>query len=386
MEVVLFEDENWKRFLPLVFTRPIGEMRIGIYKISEKWEKSLNCPVTHRTRPYLRSLFPITSQKDVLLINARFLPTSELVEALENLQDGEALVHQNRLVAMKASVESDLTFEKSKTYSGDVFELNNITDLFTYNERAIKLDAPLWSKENTHQDIPEGVTIIGDRHQVFIEHTATVLPCIINVNAGPVIIDAHAEVMEGALIRGGLYLGEHSQIKMGSKIYGAVTIGPHCKVGGEVTNSLLQGFSNKSHDGYLGNSVLGEWCNLGADTNNSNLKNNYSDVQIWNYETHQLKSTGLTFCGLLMGDHSKSGINTMFNTGTTVGVASNIFGGGFPDKYIPNFSWGGASGWETHQLDKAISTTKKVMARRSLEVSEEYEKMLEHIFNMPQQF
>lgn len=386
MEIVLFEDENWKKFLPLVFTRPVGEVRIGVYKISEKWEKALNCAVTHRTRAYLRSLFPITSQKDVLLINARFLPTADLIEALEKLQNGEALVHDRRLVAMKASAESDLTFEKSTPFEGEIFELKTLTDLFTFNERALKLDAPIWKSDNTHQDIPDGVTVIGDRSQVMIEHTASVLPCIINVTAGPVIIDAHAEVMEGSMIRGGLYLGEHSQIKMGSKIYGAVTIGPHCKVGGEVTNSLLQGFSNKSHDGYLGNSILGEWCNLGADTNNSNLKNNYSDVQIWNFETHQFTSTGLIFCGLLMGDHSKSGINTMFNTGTTVGVASNIFGGGFPDKYIPSFSWGGAAGWETHQFKKAMETTKKVMARRSLEVSEEYEKMLEHIFNMPQQF
>lgn len=385
MQAVLFEDEDWKSFLPLAFTRPVGDLRIGIYKISEKWEKALKISVAHRTRQYLRDLFPATLQKDVLLINARALPTPYLIDEINQLQAGEALVHQGRLMAMKADAESDLMFNESKSLDGDVLFLNDITDIFSKNDRAIQLDLPVWLEEKTRQELPEGVTVIGNKQDVYIEHTAKVLPCIINATAGPVIIDAEAEIMEGCLIRGGLYLGEHSQLKMGSKIYGAVTIGPHCKVGGEVTNSVIYGFSNKSHDGYLGNSILGEWCNLGADTNNSNLKNNYSNVQIWNYSEYKLKDTGLTFCGLIMGDHSKSGINTMFNTGTTVGVAANIFGGGFPEKYIPNFSWGGPDGWERHQLSKAVETAKKMMGRRSLEMSEKYEKMLEHIFHTLQQ-
>jgi UDP-N-acetylglucosamine diphosphorylase/glucosamine-1-phosphate N-acetyltransferase len=186
--------------------------------------------------------------------------------------------------------------------------------------------------------------------------------------------------MEGSLVRGGLYLGEHSVLKMGTKMYGPTTIGPHCKMGGEITNSVVYGYSNKSHEGYLGNSVLGEWCNLGADTNNSNLKNNYSEVQTWNYEENKYTDTGLTFCGLIMGDHSKAGINTMFNTGTVVGVAANIFGGGFPPKYIPSFSWGGADGFVEHELDKALETASKMMARRNLPLTEAQQSILKQLF------
>jgi UDP-N-acetylglucosamine diphosphorylase/glucosamine-1-phosphate N-acetyltransferase len=215
---------------------------------------------------------------------------------------------------------------------------------------------------------------------LFVHESAKVYASTLNTNDGPIYIDADSEIMEGSHIRGGFYLGEHATLKMGTKIYGASTIGPQCKVGGEISNSVFYGHSNKAHDGFVGNSLIGEWCNLGADTNTSNLKNNYSNVSIWSYEKADYADTGLTFCGLIMGDHSKCGINTMFNTGTVVGVSSNIFGSGFPRNFVPSFSWGGASGFTTYLTSKAFQTAKIVMSRRHVDFTEEDAKILEHIF------
>jgi UDP-N-acetylglucosamine diphosphorylase/glucosamine-1-phosphate N-acetyltransferase len=258
--------------------------------------------------------------------------------------------------------------------------IERITDLFSLNAMAMAFDFNLMPKTNAAASLHASNTLLGDANQLFIHETARVYASTLNTLDGPIYIDAGAEVMEGTHIRGGLYVGEHSTLKLGSRIYGATTIGPHCKVGGEVSNSILHGYSNKGHDGFLGNSLIGEWCNLGADTNTSNLKNNYSDVKIWSYEKADFADTGLTFCGLIMGDHSKSGINTMFNTGTVAGVSANVFGGGFPDKHIPSFSWGGADGWETYELDKAFDTMEKVMQRRSCELTEPLRSLFRQIF------
>jgi UDP-N-acetylglucosamine diphosphorylase/glucosamine-1-phosphate N-acetyltransferase len=381
MQVVLFEDENWRRFLPLAFTRPVGDLRVGIFKISEKWEKVLNARVAHRTRTYLRPVFNSSHEKDVLLINARLLPNERLVSQLNELRNGEALVSKGRLLAMRSNPDSDLAFETSREFDGEYTFLNSCTDLFTYAGQEIQADLPLWLKDKKLKSIDASNTVIGDASQIYISESATVVASILNTTNGPIILDDHSEVMEGSLVRGGLYLGEHSVLKMGTKMYGPTTIGPHCKMGGEITNSVVYGYSNKSHEGYLGNSVLGEWCNLGADTNNSNLKNNYSEVQTWNYEENKYTDTGLTFCGLIMGDHSKAGINTMFNTGTVVGVAANIFGGGFPPKHIPSFSWGGADGFVEHELDKALETASKMMDRRNLPLTEAQQSILKQLFN-----
>lgn len=375
MVTVLFEDNQWKSFLPLVFTRPVGEIRIGIYTIAEKWSKQLNCEVSHRTREHLRELFPGTKEKDVLLINARVLPTPDLVEAVSTLQHGQALLGNGLLIAMRASSEKEEEYQTAIDFSGEIILLENVTDIFSKNAKAIDLDLPLWKKENEIGEVHPSNTVIGDAKNIYIAKGAAVYASILNCNEGPVIVCKDGEIMEGCMVRGPFVLGEHAALKMGAKIYGATTFGPHCKVGGEVSNSVIFGFSNKGHDGFIGNTVMGEWCNLGADTNTSNLKNNYSKVKIWNYDLNNYGDTGLTFCGLIMGDHSKSGINTMFNTGTVVGVCANIFGAAFPEKHIPSFSWGGAEGFESYQLDKACETAQRMMARRNIEFTDAHRRL-----------
>jgi UDP-N-acetylglucosamine diphosphorylase/glucosamine-1-phosphate N-acetyltransferase len=375
MVTVLFEDNQWKAFLPLVFTRPVGEIRIGIYTIAEKWSKSLNCEVSHRTREHLRELFPGSKEKDVLLINARVLPTPELIESISALSQGQALLGNGQLIAMRASSDEEEEYQIASEFNGEIFMLEKVTDIFSQNGKAIELDLPLWQAENTCQPIHESNTIIGDSNRVFIAEGAKVYASILNTLDGPIVLCKDAEIMEGSMVRGGLVLGEHSALKMGAKIYGPSTFGPHCKVGGEVSNSVIFGYSNKGHDGFIGNTVMGEWCNLGADTNTSNLKNNYSLVKIWNYELNNYGDTGLTFCGLIMGDHSKSGINTMFNTGTVVGVCANIVGAAFPEKHIPSFSWGGADGFEPYQIEKACETAQRMMARRNIEFTDAHRRL-----------
>jgi UDP-N-acetylglucosamine diphosphorylase/glucosamine-1-phosphate N-acetyltransferase len=268
---------------------------------------------------------------------------------------------------------------KKIVYSDSVFEINHVWDIFQKNAEAIRSDFELISKGRTSQKLSETVTVIGDKNLVFLEPGAKAEACILNTSSGPIYIGVDAEIMEGSVVRGPLALCEHSALKLSTKIYGATTIGPHCKVGGEVNNSVIFGYSNKAHDGFLGNSVVGEWCNLGADTNNSNLKNNYSNVKLYNYAHNKQVDTGLKFCGLIMGDYSKSGINTMFNTGTVVGIGSNIFGGGFPPSTIPNFSWGGSEGFEPHVLDKLFETSEKVYERRGLKFDEQEKKILKAV-------
>lgn len=258
--------------------------------------------------------------------------------------------------------------------------LNNVWELFQKNAEAIKSDFALLTKNRTSQPLSNTVTVIGDKNLVFLEEGAKAQACILNTSGGPIYLGKDAEIMEGSVVRGPLALCEHSALKLSTKIYGATTIGPHCKVGGEVNNSVIFGYTNKAHDGFLGNSVIGEWCNLGADTNNSNLKNNYSNVKIFNYNKNKQIDTGLQFCGLIMGDHSKSGINTMFNTGTVVGVGSNIYGGGFPNTVIPNFSWGGSGGFENYRLEKLFETAERVYERRGLKFGEVEKQILTSVY------
>ncbi len=379
MQIVLFEDRTWSKFLPLVYTKPVGDLRIGILKIAEKYQKIFNAEVHHETRVHLHGLFPPASVKADLHINARLMPDRAIVDAISALGGNQSLMRDGVLLAEHRDTNyNDTTTEVQ--YEGKPNLLNQITDLYTLNGEALKFDFDLLTKSKRSIDIHATNTLIGNSDLLYIAPGAKAYASTFNTTDGPIYIDSDAEVMEGSHIRGPFYLGEHSQLKMGTKIYGATTIGPHCKVGGEVSNSIIQGFSNKAHDGFIGNTLIGEWCNLGADTNTSNLKNNYSKVRIWSYRDNQYADTGLTFCGLIMGDHSKCGINTMFNTGTVVGICSNIYGGGFPSKHIPSFMWGGSDGAVEYEWTKALDTITRVMQRRSIELSVEMIEMLKYVF------
>ena len=378
MQLVLFEDHLRSHFLPLAYTRPVGDLRMGMMTMAERYAKLFNTTVAHHTQVSLEAIFPVATAQIQLHINARLFPTKSFVLALRALQPGEALKHGDTLLAKHIDTQLDRK-EQSIAFDGDLCWIENITDLFSKNAMAIAFDYDLMDKSTPGEIHPSNV-IIGDPSRLFIHASAKVYASTFNTQDGPIYIDADAEVMEGTHIRGGFYLGEHATLKLGTKIYGATTIGPHCKVGGEVSNSVFWGHSNKGHDGFVGNSIIGEWCNLGADSNTSNLKNNYSNVKTWSYAHNDYTDTGLTFCGLIMGDHSKCGINTMFNTGTVAGVNANIFGGGFPDKHIPSFSWGGPEGWEEYDPTKAFATIEKVMQRRSKALTPEIRAMLLHLF------
>jgi UDP-N-acetylglucosamine diphosphorylase/glucosamine-1-phosphate N-acetyltransferase len=382
--IILFEDKDVAHFYPLALTRPMSELRMGVLKNSERWGMATAFKVSHTTRDYLKPLYPESKKDEGFLINARLLPSAEVWETIKELPAGHMLMHQQHVLAFHYSPEYtsfDQVIQKVDFPTKPLF-LEKITDLFALNAEAIKLDFKLVTQGRHSAALPDHCRIIGNADRLFIEEGATVLCSTFNVTEGPIYIAKDAEVMEGSLVRGPFVLGKHSQLKMGTKVYTGTSIGPHCKVGGEISNSLIMGFSNKAHDGFLGNSILGEWCNLGADTNNSNLKNNYSNVRIWNYADKSYADTGLTFCGLIMGDHSKCGINTMFNTGTVVGVSANIFGGGFPPKHIPSFGWGGSEGLSTYDLNKAFATAAKVFGRRSLEFDQANRDMLSAIYEM----
>ena len=395
--IILFGEDNWFHFLPLTLTRPVCELRVGILTIREKWEKWLDGKGSFITQDYLSEKYPICIEQDNLLINSTFLPTESLVNAIKKLDLNHSLMLGTEMVAARISEDrlNRLATDESVIPSlnahdlvgNDDITIDRITrsyHIFSKNGVEIVRDFELITKGRKSQPISTSNHVMG-KHAIFLEEGVTMECCTINTNDGPVYIGKNAQVMEGSLIRGGFAACEGSIVKMGAKIYGPTTIGPHCRLGGEVSNSVMLANSNKGHDGFLGNSVIGEWCNLGADTNTSNLKNNYLPVRIWSYVSQGFEDTGLQFCGLIMGDHSKAGINTMFNTGTVVGVASNIFGDGFPRNFIPSFSWGGAAGFTTHQLNKAIETAKIVMSRRNQEFTEQDRKILEHIFlNTPQ--
>ncbi len=368
--------------LPFTFTRPIGAIRIGILTIAEKYGKYFDGKINFLARGFN----PEVIEADNLLVRANVLPDSGLADAIGSLKHGEVLKEGDVFIAARLkkqelnpiSETGHLPSHKIVAYSGAKF-LNHIWDIFSLNEQEIFHDFELITRERKSQPI-HGSNFVKGSHNIFIEEGATVENASLNASGGPIYIGAHAEVMEGSMIRGPFSLGEHAVVKMGAKIYGGTTIGPHCKVGGEVVNSVFFGYSNKGHDGFIGNAVIGEWCNIGADSNNSNLKNNYEDVKVWSYEKQGFVKTGLQFCGLFMGDHSKCGINTMFNTGTVIGASANIFGGGFPRKYIPSFSWGGASGMITYKLDKALETAERVMARRGKKLSEADKEILKSVF------
>src|SRR5690554_1232719 len=382
MNYILFDGNVRNQLLPFTFTRPVADIRVGILTLREKWEHFLGFTTATVTEDYLSEKFPFLELEKNVLINSSFLPSINLVNIVTGLEENQAVFFEDEPIAFFTTEEQEVDFDSYDIiqYSyNDILRIENTWDIFSKNGEAIVRDFEILTRDRVSQPIPDGV-LVKNPENIFIEEGAQLTFCTLNASEGPIYIGKDAEIMEGALVRGPFALCEHATLKMGSKIYGGTTVGPHSKVGGEVNNSVIFGYSNKGHDGFLGNSVLGEWCNLGADTNNSNLKNNYAEVRLWDYGAKNFKRTGLQFCGLMMGDHSKCGINTMFNTGTVVGVSANIFGSGFPRNFIPSFSWGGSGGFTTYKTEKAFEVAKMVMARRNIDFSEMDSKILEHVF------
>ena len=364
--------ETWENLLPLTFNKSVADMRIGILTIAEKWSKHLNTSVSIQ---YVNVYLGDTTSRAEIIIDSSVLPTEVLVDAILALKENEVLVQNGFEIASNALQSNPKIIE----FSGDVSRIAFPWDIFIKNDAELRKDFDLLTKGKVSQKIDETNKVIGN--QLFVEEGAKIQCAILNTETGPIYIDKNAEIMEGSIIRGPFYLGEHATLKLGTKIYGATTIGKECKVGGEVSNSVIFGYSNKAHDGFIGNTVIGEWCNLGADTNCSNLKNNYSLVDIYNYRQEKMMSTGQQFCGLIMGDYSKTGINTMLNTGTVVGICSNIFGAGFPSKHIPSFSWCSIDKTEIYQLEKGIETIERMKARRGLKLEKRERQILKFLFD-----
>lgn len=382
MNYILFDGPARNNLLPFTYTRPVADIRIGILTIREKWEFFLETTTTTITEDYLSDKYPMVEMDENIMINASYLPNLKLVEMVKDLNENQAIFKGEDVIAFfTKEAQDDINFETYDAieFNEDIIKVENTWDIFSKNGEAIQEDFNLITKNRKSQPIPASNNVIAPAN-IFIEKGAKLEFTTLNATEGPIYIDKDAEIMEGSLIRGPFALCEGAGVKMGAKIYGATTIGPYSKVGGEIKNAVLFANSNKGHEGYLGNSVLGEWCNLGADTNNSNLKNNYAEVRLWNYNTESFAKTGLQFCGLMLGDHSKCGINTMFNTGTVIGVSANIFGSGFPRNFVPSFSWGGNGGFTTYLTKKAFEVAAVVMSRRKIEFTEQDQAILEHVF------
>lgn len=383
MNIVLFDDKEWANLRPLTLNKPFSELRIGILTFRERWEKLIEGKFSYKTQDYLSEKFPIQLSDSNLFINPAFFPNQNLVDKLSNLDEGESVWYQGQMIAGYLSIDE---FE-NRNHNNQKIELENIIyikhlwDLFTYNDHAIRYDFELITDGRNSQPISETNGVIHPE-DIFIEEGAVVEYAVLNAKEGPIYIGKNAEIMEGSLVRGSLALCENAKLNLGAKIYSGTTIGPYCKVGGEINNSILMGYSNKGHDGFLGNSVIGEWCNLGADTNNSNLKNNYSEIKVWNYESRDYINTKLQFCGLMMGDYSKSAINTQFNTGTVVGISANVFDAGFPPKFVPSFSWGGGKGSGKFDLEKSFEAIGRMMERRKKELTIDEKRIIEYIYQL----
>ena len=387
MHYILFDDESRQSLLPFTHTRPVAEIRIGILKISEKWKWILQGDYSYLTEKYLSKKFTFTSGAKNIFLNGSVLPNTRLTEEINSLKSGEKLMKNGVLVAARMDADisgiekiEDVEFTSVINCVSNFSKINFNWDIFSKNDEALNSDFLLLTKGRKSAVISQTNTVIAPE-KVFLEEGASVECAILNASGGHIYIGKGAEIMEGAMIRGSFALCEGSQVKMGAKIYGSTTVGPQSRVGGEISNSVIFGFTNKAHDGFLGNSVLGEWCNLGADSNNSNLKTNYSKIKVWNYKEEDYINTGLQFCGLIMGDHSKCSINTMFNTGTVVGVSANIFGNGFPPKFVPSFAWGGSEGFITYRLEDALDVAKRVYERRHLELNEIEQNIIRSLFD-----
>ena len=382
MNYILFDGPVRNALLPFTFTRPVADILIGIMTIRQKWEARLGSTITTITEDYLAAKFPMVEMEENVMINAAYLPNDTLTEMVSDLKENQAIFKGDDVIAFfttENQEEVDFDTYEIIQYSEDVLTVEHTWDIFSKNDAAIREDYIYLTEDRKSQPVSKTVNVIAPEN-IFIEEGAKLEFVTLNASNGPIYIGRNAEIMEGTVIRGPFALCENAQVKLNAKVYGATTVGPGSRIGGEVKNSVLFANSNKGHDGFLGDSVLGEWCNIGADSNNSNLKNNYEEVKLWSYETENFAKTGLQFCGLMMGDHSKCGINTMFNTGTVVGVSANIFGSGFPRNFVPSFSWGGAAGFTTYITKKAFETARLVMGRRNIDFDETESAILEHIF------
>jgi UDP-N-acetylglucosamine diphosphorylase/glucosamine-1-phosphate N-acetyltransferase len=388
MNYILFDSDVRTALLPFTYTRPVADIRIGILTIREKWEKYLGLTTTTITAAHLEEKYPMVEMEENILINASFCPTAALVAKVKKLAKNEAIFQGEDVIAFYTTDEQEEVNFDSYTqieFEEELIQIKNTCDIFTFNGAAIQQDFELVTEDRTSEPIPEGVQVLNKKN-IFIEEGAEILFATLNASEGPIYIGRDAQIMEGASIRGPFAMGANAVLKMGAKIYKDTTLGPYCKVGGEVNNAVIFGYSSKGHDGYLGNSVIGEWCNIGAGTSTSNLKNNYAEVKLWEYETGRFAKTGLQFCGLMMGDHSKCAINTMFNTGTVVGVSANIFGSGFPRNFIPSYSWGGAAGFVTFQMNKVYEVVNAVLQRKKLPFEEMDKKILDCVFEETKQY
>lgn len=395
MHYLFFDPKiNRANLLPFTFTRPVANLRVGILTINEKWESYLGkANFGYLTEEYLQEKFPRIEGPHNILINGSICPTPTLVQEINNLKKNkDALVLNGQLVAvfldeayLDSFTEEISLYHCIESEENSIIQLNFCYDIFSKNGEAIEADYNFITAGKKSQPIPEGNQVLNP-DRIFIEEGAKVNFSILNASTGPIYIGKNAEIMEGCKIRGPFALCEDAGLKMDAKIYGPTTVGPHCKVGGEVNNVVFYAYSNKGHDGFVGNAVIGEWVNMGADTNNSNLKNTYDEVKLWSYRTNRFEKTGLTFCGLMMADHAKCGINTMFNTGTVVGVGANIFGSGFPRNFIPSFSWGGAQGFETFVLNKFFKTAEAVYKRRNVPFTETEKNILSVVFEQSKSY
>ncbi len=395
---ILFDDITRNSLLPLTYLKPSADIRCGIMSLREKWEFYLKNNTNNLCANYLRKKYPLEIATENVFIKGTLFPNTDLIEKIYQLQIGQVLIDSKNAVVLAFKLTDEQVFKydidkkefisfddiqalQQIEYEGECYSISHLWDIFSLNDRAINEDFKTLTEGRQSAEISSSNHIIN-KEQIFIEQGAIVECSVLNASAGPIYIGKDAEVMEFAAIRGPFALCENSSLKIGAKIYGATTIGPHCKVGGEVNNSVFFGFSNKAHDGFLGNSVIAEWCNLGADTNNSNLKNTYEVVKLWSYPERKFVSTGLQFCGLIMADHSKCSINTMFNTGTVVGVNANIFGTGFPRNFVPSFAWGATTVTSKFQFDKAIEIAKSVLQRRGVILSDIDIEILHSVYQM----
>jgi UDP-N-acetylglucosamine diphosphorylase/glucosamine-1-phosphate N-acetyltransferase len=392
MNYILFGDQTRNHLLPFTFTRPVADIRVGILTIREKWEKFLGAKTSTLTEEYLNLKYPLIKQADNILINSSIIPTEKLIDELHQLAPNQTLITGDTIVGLRLKSEDieNLDWDVIEGVApihtqSEIIKITYLSDLIQYNEILLRSDYELITKGRKSQKIPSTAKVINPEN-IFVEEGAVIEYAIINASHGPVYIGREAEILDGAILRGPVAIGDHSKVRMGAKIDGATSIGPHCKVGGEVSHSIIFGYSNKAHDGFLGHSVIGEWCNLGADTNTSNLKNSYEKVRLWDYAEKSFVRTELQFCGTFMGDHSKCGINTMFNTGTVVGVAANVFGAGFMRNFIPSFSWGSVSGFSMHDIEKALNTARRVYERRGLDFNSVEENILRHVYDQTLSF
>ena len=383
MNIILFDEkDNWTDLLPISFTRPIADIRIGILTIAEKWQHLLpEARISYKPADYLTVKFATEETGDDIIILSNILPDADLAARIATLQHGEALIAAGKMIALRGTLQQFEASQRSADITVDsVDSIVWLYDIFLKNDAQLRADFDIITRGRTSAPIDDSCTVIGSRDQIFIEEGATVQGATLNTLGGPIYIGKDATIMEGSCIRAPFAACTHAQVNMAAKIYGATTLGPHCKVGGELNNVVMIGYSNKAHDGFLGNAVVGEWCNIGAGTNASNLKNDYTEIKLWNYRTHRFLKTGLQFCGLILGDHSKIGINCMLNTATVIGVGVNIHGAGFPRAFVASFLEGGSAGYTDVSVAKFFDIAKRMMARRGITLSDSDKEIFESIY------